>query len=824
MAERLEIIIEINEKGAVTAVRNVQGELQKFDAGLRRVGGTGTAAMTGVTRGTEQARDAAQFLSRTFGVEVPRALEKVLAKSAILGPALAKAFGVGSVLLFATAVASAVSHFEDVQSIALKVGLTFDEAAQRLWSWVTGTESFMKVLSDAKRLQQLVLPLIEQERNLRREAAMAGLEGYAQIEQALKQQTTDIGLLASKQKRLAEEQILDEKARAEAIIAIDQSANVARLAAYEAAEAKLTVLRSKEQDEVRKVNLETLAMLKAQDLYLFEARVKLLSDYAAAAQQAAKAAEESATRTATNFIERAQSIRGAELDLAAERARLAGDSATAILLQEQKRETETISHLTQIGASEAELAHMRQVLQQQADVQIAEESRRRFQDTARTIEQFFDRVFLTARSFGDVFRQLWMQIAGFFVKQVAQMVAAWVMGQRQMAAVTGVGAGGGVLGGLLGGLFGGLGGGFGITGAGGTAPFFAGGATMTGLPLPPASYGLTLAGLPVSAGQGAGGIGTVLPAGAAAVSAGRAGGGILARLGGLGGVMGLLGLTGMSLLGSRNAALRGIGGFLTGGTIGLALGGAGLGLIGGLLGAVLPVVGAIIGGLIAIFGFGGPHKGDVARIQVMEPALRQIQLIKDAYNVFQLDYSSAISQLEQLRAQALQQLQQIGGEQVHRNSLHINQAVDQAEREINTTEAERARRSQLVFGGAMFEQGGLVSPRAQVPSAGFRVPSKGFGMPGLSHSALSTRHSAVSFQSGGAVPAVLHAGEFVMRRQAVQQIGRQNLEAMNRGGAGTGISITIQAWDGPSVEAWLRQGGAEKIARALWRAEREGAA
>jgi hypothetical protein len=156
------------------------------------------------------------------------------------------------------------------------------------------------------------------------------------------------------------------------------------------------------------------------------------------------------------------------------------------------------------------------------------------------------------------------------------------------------------------------------------------------------------------------------------------------------------------------------------GNLGTALAGGFGGLAGLGIGALaFPIVGALLGGLLAIFGFGGPHKGEVARIQVIEPALRQIQLVKDAYNVHQLDYSSAITQLEQLRAEAIRKLNEIGGEQRHRNTLHINQRVDAAEREINTIEAERARRAQLVFGAPMFEQGGFVTPAlAPVATAG----------------------------------------------------------------------------------------------------------
>ncbi len=52
------------------------------------------------------------------------------------------------------------------------------------------------------------------------------------------------------------------------------------------------------------------------------------------------------------------------------------------------------------------------------------------------------------------------------------------------------------------------------------------------------------------------------------------------------------------------------------------------------------------------------------------------------------------------------------------------------------------------------------------------------------------------------VPAWLTPGEFVMRRDAVDRIGANNLEAMNSGGVSgtTNVYVTIQAWDGSDVK------------------------
>jgi len=84
---------------------------------------------------------------------------------------------------------------------------------------------------------------------------------------------------------------------------------------------------------------------------------------------------------------------------------------------------------------------------------------------------------------------------------------------------------------------------------------------------------------------------------------------------------------------------------------------------------------------------------------------------------------------------------------------------------------------------------------------------------------------ALHFGVGGAVPAMLHAGEFVMRPEAVQRIGRAHLEAENAGRAGgTHIHLTVNALDGKSVEELFDPSGVafRGLSRNIARAVAEG--
>ncbi len=69
---------------------------------------------------------------------------------------------------------------------------------------------------------------------------------------------------------------------------------------------------------------------------------------------------------------------------------------------------------------------------------------------------------------------------------------------------------------------------------------------------------------------------------------------------------------------------------------------------------------------------------------------------------------------------------------------------------------------------------------------------------------LSASSLIPEFSHGGLVPSLLHPGEFVIRREAVQQVGVQNLERVNAGQAPMGnvnINITINPSPGMDERA-----------------------
>jgi hypothetical protein len=491
-----------------------------------------------------------------------------------------------------------------------------------------------------------------------------------------------------------------------------------------------------------------------------------------------------------------------ERQRADEEIQIQTETAIAMLPPWQRSDAQIIAsaedRIRKIREMEAKDKEFRVQGEREVGLIIQKEWRDRVESMANQLESLYDEI-----SSGG--------IKQFFIKQfkhmVAEMVASWILGMQQMrgASQQQMGSGGGILGAIfgslgLGGIVGGGGGGGsqgGISGLPGVITNFGGGNFVSG----DAGGGLGsgfLGSLGLSAGSGASS-GMTLPSGAG--PGGAAGGPIGALLGqifshGLGPVSGGgLALGGIGLLA---ATFRG-GGILN--ALGGAAGGAMLGFaIGGPIGAL---IGGIAGFLSGIFG----HSTKKARLAIEADIKQKSKVIEDSYNLFQTDYTSATTALEQLRQQGVDALKQAGVKDISRSRVgHVDQWVNKAEKEIDATQAERNQRNAMVFGPAQFRVGGYVGAAAGA------IPSWFAG-------------SAMHFAGGGAVPAILHSGEYVVRPEAVASFGRGRLDSINAGGSGgdTHLHVTINAIDAKSVKELLSQSAIQReFHRMFVRGVREG--
>ena len=229
-----------------------------------------------------------------------------------------------------------------------------------------------------------------------------------------------------------------------------------------------------------------------------------------------------------------------------------------------------------------------------------------------------------------------------------------------------------------------------------------------------------------------GGIVPLLPGSALGFGSGGA------ALQGIGPFSGSQVLAGSSLLGgltigSRNRLVSALGGLGSGALTGFSLGGP-----------VGAVVGGIVGGLVGLFrGGGGQEKRHDA--EIANRGFAQLAQILEDYHHFRRDFASTVNDSQRVWSQM--QSQWVRPQSAPSQWPYFAAIL----RSIEQTEDERNRRRQMV----------ALGPLPEFAEGGFVAPASG------------------RLDSG--TLALLHSGEFVMNRQAVDRLGVSLLEGFNSG-------------------------------------------
>jgi len=847
------ITIVVDDKGAVQAMNNVTGATEKMTPAFEKAGSKGNMVFTQMTKQQERARDAAALFARTLGVEVPRQLEKVIANSRVMGPAVSSAFNVAVIVGFAVAIAAALDKLlgfsESLQKIieqAKQVEASAIEVSNAFRGPQTIEEIRGQINANGRAIEELNRKIgftgeafndsllrgtrwarsdnfkymIEQVDHLKEAQQSLATQESQHINQARQDELTMMHLrnqaVGSRLEGIARINFEEKAALAEVERAEELKHKTSEMADAERTDIKAKGARARIENE----RAEFDATMELQN----QARLSGLAGIAAISVAEGQAIDKKTILYSRGLL----SWKQYQLQITAIQKK-ADDDRMELTRQREEETTQM-----EMDAAIASLPPW-----QRANAQIVADADRRIReiqaleakdknfDGARQVAAVWKKTFAEMRDslaseleglFDDITSgNIGQTFLRMFKKLIFQMVAAWILGMRQMqgASQGAMGGGGGILGGLFGMLgLGGLGGLFG-GGGGNSAPMASagdlqsmgmlsslGGFSGVGGLSGGQSGGGFSAGLPMSAGGGAGAAGLLPAGGLLSAAAGK--GSLLANMGGVGGLIGLAGMLGGSIAGSSNRALGGLGGMLMGGALGAGLGAlfGGMMVFAGPIGALL----GLIGGIFGIFGGGKKRK---QRRQLEDDLTRAVKQIQDAYDYHQVDYSSAMDQLEQLRQQYAAAQQKVGGDVNQRVNRHVNDT----ESHIRTIEAERQRRGALVFGPAQFRHGGYVGAGLAAGPGGMAAFRASAGGP-LMH-----------FAGGGEVPAVLHAGEFVMRPEAVRSLGVGNLQRMNAGGGGGGgqINLTIQTLDAHSFGEWLRKGGMKTLVNEIRRAQDEGA-
>ena len=163
----------------------------------------------------------------------------------------------------------------------------------------------------------------------------------------------------------------------------------------------------------------------------------------------------------------------------------------------------------------------------------------------------------------------------------------------------------------------------------------------------------------------------------------------------------------------------------------------------------------------------------------------------------QLGYSQAMKDLQDLMTKAQSDTQAMGSGAARFYRQYIVPDITAAEAQIERM--ENVGRGAVSFSAAQFHAGGTIGDFGDL----WTSPTTGFIHAELGEHVLS-RAETLTHASGSASLAQLAS---YLQPSAPRLTGTSS--------SGSSVAITIQAWDGASVDRWLRSGGAQKLQAAL---------
>jgi hypothetical protein len=501
----MELVVQVDNRDANANLKATNVTISELERRAVSSAKAASGSFDGMTNSFTRSRDeiyegrvAAQLLGRELGVQLPRSVARFLAQSALIGPALSAAFEI---------------------SIFAAMGVALYEGAKKLYNWTQGTKDAEEATKRHKEEQEKLNKSLEdygtfldRMAKLRQEGATVGLTGAAKTASDIadlqkKVNTAQIeweGLKSS----LNRVQVLPLDAAAAMKAAFDSTSLLAKAAKeYEEKrdqiqkkewsylelkgqlENAILELKKQQTDEMDKqiekemeLNRQMISRYRTREWQMAEDLQKLVGS---AETAGAVLGQLPAARALPPIIDPEQvahlvdaikltaDLKNQNQSLAEQILRRRGDIMGAAQIEIDVLEQQKKLYADNSDAIAA-ITEREKLIVTQANFEIAEDAKRQFDRTASAIEGFFQRVFLTAKSFADVWKQLWTQAVGYVVTQLSKMTAGLIMGGYRAPMAAGGPAGGGGSGGILGALSGMIpiwGGGGGIGGLLGTPGF-----------------------------------------------------------------------------------------------------------------------------------------------------------------------------------------------------------------------------------------------------------------------------------------------------------------------------------------------------------------
>lgn len=155
MPTAVQIVLTLDDKGVVTGAKNASAAISGIGAQTQAAGAKASSAFSGIESAEQRAHTAALLFTRTTGVEMPRALETVIAKSKLLGPLLSGLFNLS---VFAAAGAAIIAVGGKLLDLS-------KEAEQHRQAWIdidaTVQDSSDKIVDELNKQKQKYIELTQ---------------------------------------------------------------------------------------------------------------------------------------------------------------------------------------------------------------------------------------------------------------------------------------------------------------------------------------------------------------------------------------------------------------------------------------------------------------------------------------------------------------------------------------------------------------------------------------------------------------------------------------------------------------------------------------
>jgi hypothetical protein len=473
MAASVQIQLTLNDNGTVKGLQAVDSQLASIGksgktsgdeaaGGLKKVGQTGNVVLTGLEGDHRKAHVAAQLLTRTLGVEMPRALEGVLARSKVLGPVLTAAFSAGVVLALGAALiglgqelkarsddlmgfTDAMKAFneENIKAnrqalVDFKTPQTGQAAIQDSARRESSQQKEIDYLKEAQKLRFLDINGIAQSIIAHYQLGKAieentktisthneQLKHEAELTVEVSQKTIEMqGRLAGARAVGPFQAIAAEESTALRLLKLEYSQHLIDSSDFGAQEALIhQTAAAKVEKAWRDLQVKLYAIRKDGSKALLEADAAATSKEVDAAGKIQLEGELKASEKKLSLLKAGSD---AEYELAIERAQISGNTIAAIGIQEQKRVNDTIGGLRTIGIAESQLAQLRPELEQAANLRIYQEYRSTIERMGSDFSSLWDDI--TSGNIGK-------RIENNFKTFLFQMVAQWALATGAMRGV-----------------------------------------------------------------------------------------------------------------------------------------------------------------------------------------------------------------------------------------------------------------------------------------------------------------------------------------------------------------------------------------------------